>query len=81
MPALRLLHAMGLSLSFRAYDHLTPLHCAASEGHIECVAYLLGNGVSPSCITVQGQTPLALAESQHHPTVAQIIREAMPPVA
>ncbi len=54
LAALRLFHATGLSTSFRAYDHLTPLHCAAAEGHSDCAAYLLANGADPHCTTLQG---------------------------
>jgi ankyrin repeat protein len=77
LGALRLLHAMGLSLTFRAFDHLTPLHCAAAEGQADCVAYLAANGADPRCVTVQGQTPLALAEAQGHAVVAGFLRDAM----
>lgn len=40
----------------------TPLHCAAREGHMDCVTALLAAGARLDALTSCGRTPLAVAQ-------------------
>ena len=47
------------------YGH-TPLHVAASSGHLNILELLLHHGGDVNCLTNTGHTPLHLAASGHH---------------
>ena len=53
----------------------TPLHKAASMGHLEIVRILLENGADPTPKDKWGKTALEQAEAEGHAEVAALIRE------
>lgn len=61
---------------FLLQESQTPLHIAASRGHIECVQGLVGSGACVDPQDSQGSTPLHLALRRHHNQVAMILLHA-----
>ena len=55
----------------------TPLHAAASSGHLEVVDYLLKSQADPSAQNDMGQTPLVCAAMHGHDNVIsrQVLRQ------
>ena len=53
-----------ISLNSADYDKRTPLHLAASEGHINVVKYLLAKNVNANCKDRWGNTPLSEIEAK-----------------
>jgi ankyrin repeat protein len=49
----------------------TPLHCAAARGHVQCCGMLIAAGARLDVRTVDGSTPLMLAQ-QKHPANAEL---------
>lgn len=58
-------------------EELTPLACAASAGHAECVRLLLHYGATPDMEDDIEETPLEAAEEMGRKECAKLIREAM----
>ena len=58
-------------------EELTPLACAASAGHAECVRLLLHYGATPDMEDDIEETPLEAAEEMERKECAKLIREAM----
>ena len=58
-------------------EELTPLACAASAGHAECVRLLLHYGAAPDLEDEIDETPLEAAEETGQEECAKLIREAM----
>jgi ankyrin repeat protein len=53
--------------------HATPLLHAASLGHLEAVAFLLGKQANPNCRDTWGKFPLMVALKNKHYKVAELI--------
>jgi hypothetical protein len=61
----RLLIENGASLNIRDLEGWTPLHCAAAEGHLRVVNYLLSHrGVDVTLHNVDGETAEDVAEEE-----------------
>jgi glutaminase len=63
--ALRRLHEEQVNLEEGDYDHRTPMHLAAAEGHVEAIEFLLDHGVRPISDRWGGQ-PLSDARVGGH---------------
>lgn len=57
------------------YDKRTPLHLAASEGHLDCVKLLLQYWANVNPIDRMGGTPLTDAVRHGHIHIQQVLRE------
>ena len=64
MEELNRLFVMGISLDQGDYDKRTPLHLAASSGHLDIVKFLIKTGVSKSPKDRWGSTPLNDAKNK-----------------
>ena len=53
----------GLKVNNRDFDGATPLHLAASQGHVDVIAWLLDNGAEMTTDALGG-TPLHDAAQQ-----------------
>lgn len=54
----------------------TPLRIAATAGHADCVAYLIGQGAQVDLVDVKGQTALYVAVVNGHLDCVRILLEA-----
>lgn len=61
-------------VNFRDYDRRTPLHIAASEGHIEICQYLVRNGAMLNRSDRWGGSPLDDAHRHRHSHVMDYLR-------
>ncbi|XP_020485744.1 60 kDa lysophospholipase isoform X2 [Labrus bergylta] len=75
MEALEALNDMGSNLCLGDYDGRTPLHIAASEGHLKLVQYLLGHGASVYAKDRYSDTPLCNAVRFRHKEVVKLLRK------
>jgi glutaminase len=64
----------GANLDCSDYDRRTPLHLAASEGHIEIVSLLLRNGVKVNPIDRWGSSPLDDAIRGNYRDTAEMLQ-------
>uniref|UniRef100_A0A7N6C012 asparaginase n=1 Tax=Anabas testudineus TaxID=64144 RepID=A0A7N6C012_ANATE len=75
IEALEALKEMGSNLSLGDYDGRTPLHIAASEGHLKMVQYLLRHGATVYAKDRYGDTPLCNAVRFRHKEVVKLLRK------
>lgn len=62
-------------VNFRDYDFRTPLHLAASEGHVDICRFLVSRGARVNRSDRWGGSPLDDAHRQRHPQVIAYLRE------
>lgn len=68
--------AAGADVNAQMLPGITPLMFAAQNGQLETVNLLVARGAKVNIRRVDGWTPLKLAESRHHPLVAESLRKA-----
>lgn len=61
-------------INFRDYDRRTPLHIAASEGHLEICQYLVTKGAQLNRSDRWGGSPLDDAHRHRHVEVSDFLR-------
>jgi ankyrin repeat protein len=67
-----------ISISIRTNDdQLTPLHQAASEGHVQCLEYLLAHNADVYVEDGRKQTPVDLAKLWGNKKCAKLLAAAM----
>tara|TARA_A100001015_G_C14996328_1_gene716378 strand:- start:353 stop:1984 length:1632 start_codon:yes stop_codon:yes gene_type:complete len=69
------LNAKGINLNNADYDLRTPLHLAASEGHLHVIDYLILNNVDPNPKDRWGGTPLDDAKRHEHSTAIKLLEK------
>ncbi|UJR37172.1 hypothetical protein I4U23_029881 [Adineta vaga] len=67
----------GADINIENDDQLTPLHQAASEGHIQCLELLLANNADVYAEDSRKQSPLDLAKLWGHKRCAKLLAAAM----
>ncbi|KAB5585677.1 hypothetical protein GE09DRAFT_33789 [Coniochaeta sp. 2T2.1] len=75
MRAVRQLIAQGANVNVTEKWLWTPLHMACYGGYEDIVRLLIGHGAELDSRTVDGETPLKLAERSGHFKVVQVIEE------
>ena len=72
-----MLLSCGAQANAADYDNRTCLHLAASQGHVECVRFLVGlPGIALDTKDRNGVTPLQDAIHEGHRDVERILRQA-----
>ena len=52
---------------------LTPIHCAAWNGHVEIVRLLMETTDNPNAPDISGRTPMKLAEHKGHQEIVKLL--------
>ncbi|XP_030194248.1 60 kDa lysophospholipase-like isoform X2 [Gadus morhua] len=76
VEALESIREMGSILSLGDFDGRTPLHVAASEGHLKVVQYLLEHGSTIHGRDRHGDTPLSNAVLFRRKDIVRLLRKA-----
>jgi serine/threonine protein kinase len=71
----RMLQERPSLVNFRDYDFRTPLHLAASEGHVDICRFLVAKGARINRTDRWGGSPLDDAHRHRHSEVIQFLRE------
>ena len=69
----------GIPVNLKDKDSRTLLHCAASEGQLEVVEYLVNAGCRIDPIDYNGWTPLICASAHGHDKVKHFLEQAREP--
>ena len=77
LERLELLLDCGVDPGAADYDARTGLHLAASAGHLHITQHLIGRGVKPDVLDRWGNAPLADAQREGFPHVANFLQEAL----
>ncbi|CAF0904957.1 unnamed protein product [Adineta ricciae] len=77
LQCLQYLIEHGASFNIKNDDQLTPLHQAASEGHIQCLELLLAHNADVYAEDSRKQSPLDLAKLWGHKRCAKLLAAAM----
>lgn len=71
----KMMQAKPSLVNFRDYDKRTPLHLAASEGHLDICRFLVGRGAQINRSDRWGGSPLDDAHRHRHTDVIQFLRQ------
>ena len=71
------LHILGWKVNAYDYDGRTALAIAASEGHLDCVKYLVSHGANPSHRDIRNNDALGDAKRHNHEDVIEFLEKVM----
>ena len=75
LHAILRLESQGVDISSADYDGRTPLHLAASEGHLELVRFFITRKIPLSPKDRWGGTPFMDAKRHKHKEVANLLKQ------
>ena len=68
-----LAHAHPKDVNARGGNHVTPLHAALHEGHLDVALLLLQNGANAESRGIEGQTPLHIASDRGYVNMVKLL--------
>jgi glutaminase len=71
------LHILGWKVNAYDYDGRTALGIAASEGHLECVKYLVSHGANPLHRDIRNNDALADARREGRTEVVEFLEKIL----
>jgi len=71
------LHILGWKVNAYDYDGRTSLAIAASEGHLECVKYLVSHGANITHRDIRGNDALGDARREGRTEVVEFLEKAL----